>query len=138
MSAFTLWIVATIALAIGELFTTTFYLLAIAAGTAVGALLAHFGLALEWQLFAAAGSALLSVWLLQRWKSRQPVIPASEQDDDVGQTVTIAEWQGEQRARVQYRGTQWDAELAPGQSRHDDALWIIVAKQGSRLIISQV
>lgn len=134
MNPTTTWLIAFALLLGAEMLTGTFYLLAIACGSLLGALLAWLGSPTNMQLLAAAFGAALAVLALQRWKTRQQAMP-TQQDDDIGQPVRIVQWQDDQHARVQYRGTLWDAELAPGESSNHGTGWQIVAKHGSRLLI---
>ncbi|WP_174874269.1 NfeD family protein [Vogesella oryzae] len=134
MSVTTAWLVASALLLGAEMLTGTFYLLAIACGTALGALLAWLDAGSSLQLLAAAAGAALAVLLLQRWKARQPAAPAP-QDDDIGQHVHIVRWLDGNHARVQYRGSEWNAELAAGESASPDASWQIAGRQGSVLLI---
>lgn len=134
MSATTAWLIAGALLLGAEMLTGTFYLLAIACGTTLGALLAWLNAPLTPQLLAAAAGAAVAVVLLQRWKARQPA-SADVQDDDIGQQVRIVRWLDASHARVQYRGSEWHAELAAGETASDDADWKIVAKHGSSLLI---
>ena len=64
---------------------------------------------------------------------REP--PAPPPALDIGQPVTVRSWHRDGRARVAYRGTLWDAELAdPNVSR--EAPLYIVATRGSVLVLS--
>ena len=111
------WLMAGIAVA-AELTTGTFYLLMLALGMAAAALVAHLGLAVGPQLVAAAlvGGGATSLW---HWKrAREPqAAPARENRDvnlDIGERVQVVSWNADRTARVQYRGSTWQARLQPG------------------------
>jgi membrane protein implicated in regulation of membrane protease activity len=111
------WVAAGVAVAI-ELATGTFYLLMIALGLAAAALAAHLGLPAAGQVATAAivGGAATALW---HWKraSRPRSAAARENRDvnlDIGERVQITAWDADRTARVNYRGTQWTARLAPG------------------------
>ena len=54
---------------------------------------------------------------------------------DLGQSVRVLEWKDDGSARVNYRGTQWDAELsAPGVARAETMY--IVGTRGSTLLVA--
>ena len=53
----------------------------------------------------------------------------------VGQIVHVQTWNPDGTARVAYRGTLWDAELATSATPHADTLYI-VATRGSVLVLS--
>ena len=112
------WWVATGILVIMELLTGTFYLLVIAVGTAAGGLAHLGGLALEWQFLIAGLIALAGVVLVRRFRfggGKRGVRGNRDVNLDIGETLEVREWQ-DGRARVMYRGAQWDVELLPGQS----------------------
>lgn len=111
------WLLAGIAVA-AELTTGTFYLLMVAMGFAAAALAAHAGLSGGSQLVTAAvvGGGATALW---HWKraSHPQSAPASENRDvnlDIGERVRVAAWEPDGTARVQYRGSTWNARLQPG------------------------
>ncbi len=121
LSAATLWWVAAGVAVAAELATGTFYLLMIALGMAAGAVAAHLGLDATWQIAVAAllGAAATALW---HWKraSHPRSAPAARNRDvnlDIGERVLVEAWGGDGTARVNYRGTQWTARLAPGAAR---------------------
>ena len=111
------WVAAGVAVA-AELATGTFYLLMIAIGLVAAAIAAHLGLGLNGQIIAAAlvGGGTTATWHWHR--AHQPrSAPAPENRDvnlDIGERVHVAEWSADRTARVQYRGSDWTARLAPG------------------------
>ena len=111
------WVAAGIAVA-AELATGTFYLLMIALGLAAGAVAAHLGLGGTAQVVVGALAAAVATgaWHLKRARHPQSA-PASQNRDvnlDIGEPVRVDAWNADGTARVQYRGTQWTARLAPG------------------------
>ncbi len=129
------WIVAGVLVAV-ELATGTFYLLMLALGATAAALTQMAGLGTDSQIVAAAvvGGGATALWHLRRAKHPTSA-PAQSNPDvllDIGQTVTVAQWRPDGTARVQYRGSDWDAHAAseqpPSPGPHK-----IVAVQGNRL-----
>jgi membrane protein implicated in regulation of membrane protease activity len=127
------WIVA--ALLIGaELVTGTFYLLAIGVAAALGGLAALLG-ASEPMQFAVAGvlGVVLTI-LAHRWRlahAEPPPQPAL----DVGQAVRVQRWNSDGTARVAYRGSDWDAELAAADTPRAETMYI-VATRANVLVVS--
>ena len=155
MSHSTTWLVVMTVVVGFELFTGTFYLLMIAAGMAVGALLAFLGFSIEWQFIGAGVVGSIATIALRRSKfGARNRVKASRDPNvnlDLGQTVQVQEWQsvnvGEQTlyiARAPYRGAQWDIELHA--ARTEAALtpdlpkagqYKIVEMRGSRLVVER-
>ena len=128
----TWWLFA--ALLVGaELVTGTFYLLAMGVAVAAGGVAAWLGFSLEVQLVTAGVLSLVGTFLAHRWRMRR-TLPAP-QPLDVGQAVRVLDWKEDGKARVAYRGTQWDAELAqPGGARAETMY--IVGTRGSTLLVA--
>jgi membrane protein implicated in regulation of membrane protease activity len=135
------WWVASGVLVAVELATGTFYLLMLALGAAAGALAAHLGVGFNAQLVAAAlvGGGATALWHLKRFRQPQSA-PAEANPDvnlDIGQRLRVESWDTDGTAQVMYRGAHWttvyrgSATPAPGEH-------IIVAVQGSRLVVSPV
>jgi len=133
------WILAGIAVA-AELLTGTIYLLMLGLGLVAGALAAHLGLAMPVQITVAAGVGVLCVLVGRRIRrARASGLPASADPAmnlDIGENVTVTQWEADGTARVQYRGAQWTAVLragampTPGQYR-------VVDMQGNRLVVDK-
>ncbi len=142
MADTTLWWLAAGILVAAELVTGTFYLLMLALGLAAGAVAAHLGLGGALQVVAAAligGGAVLAWHLLRR--RPQDAAPASANPDvnlDVGETVHIAAWGPDGTASVKYRGAQWTALPAPGQSAGSSGAHRIVEVRGSQLLVTKI
>jgi membrane protein implicated in regulation of membrane protease activity len=133
MDAYWIWWVLAAILVGAELMTGTFYLLAVGVALAVGGLAALMGAATPVQLVIAGILSVVGALLAHRWrKGREP--PRSP-GLDVGQPVTVLGWKDDGRARVAYRGTQWDAELAVPSAPRADTMYIVGTK-GSTLVIA--
>ena len=117
-----------------ELVTGTFYLAALAVAFGVGGVVAWFGGPFSAQLLIAGALSVAGTFAAHRWRLRRGAAPPDE-SLDVGQTVRIAAWKDDGTARVIYRGTQWDAELATPASARAETM-VIVGTRGSRLIIA--
>lgn len=141
-----MWMLAAGVLIVAELATTTLYLLMVAIGLVLGGVAALLGLGVEWQLLVAAVVALAATYLLRRSRFGKRSRVKAERDPnvnlDIGQSVTVDQWQhdatagggGEFTARIRYRGAMWDVELAPALTARA-GLFYIQEIRGSRLIV---
>ncbi|WP_179403822.1 NfeD family protein [Burkholderia guangdongensis] len=140
MSAHLFWWIGVGVLVVAELLTGTFYLLMIALGFVAGGVLTVLGATPSAQIATAAAVAICAVIVLRRsGLGRKQKRDASENPDinlDIGATVSVDAWRG-RRARVQYRGAEWDVELADGE-RDDAGLYEVRAVRGSCLIVAAV
>ncbi len=132
------WWVGAGVLVVLELFSGTFYMLMIALGF-VAAGLAHWaGLGLDLQFAIAALVAAAAVFVLRRSrfgrKVRKDALHDPDVNLDIGETLSVSGWH-DRRARTNYRGAQWDVELAPGEPE-DARLYEITALRGSCLIVA--
>lgn len=132
------WIAAGLAVA-AELATGTFYLLMLALGMAAGAIAAHMGLGVALQIVIAAvvGGGATYLW---HWRRKQdaPEAPAAQNRDvnlDIGERVHVSQWTPEQTTRVQYRGSQWEARLAPGAPAQSGE-HVVSAVEGNWLVLA--
>jgi membrane protein implicated in regulation of membrane protease activity len=132
------WVLAGLAVAV-ELSTGTFYLLMLALGMAAGALASHFGFGVPQQIVAAAvvGGGATALW---RWRRSQqaPTAPAAQNRDvnlDIGERVHVLQWTADRTARVQYRGSQWEARLAPGAPANGGE-HVVSAVEGNWLVLA--
>ena len=139
MSASTLWWIAAGVTVAVELATGTFYLLMIAIGLVGGAIAAHLGLASEGQLVVAAviGVALTGLWHWRRAQHPRSLPAATNRDVnlDIGERVRVDGWTSDRTAQVQYRGSVWNARLAPGAAAATGAHHI-VAVEGNWLVLA--
>ena len=133
------WLLAGTTIGI-ELMIGTFYLLMIALGLASGALAAHLGLGLTWQLVCAAAvsGGAVAIWYRIR-KNAPDRLPARANRDvnlDIGETLHIAAWDTDGTAQVKYRGAQWTAALMPGvAATAGDGSYRIEQVVGNRLMV---
>ena len=134
------WLLAGAAVAV-ELMTGTFYLLMLAIGLAAGALAAHGGASQAWQLVAAAlvGSGAVGGWYLVR--RRRPGGPPPEANADVnldvGETLTVDQWQPDGTAQVRYRGASWTVVHPPGVVPAP-GLHRVRQVMGNRLVVDKI
>src|SRR5438105_15637882 len=128
------WWIGAVVLVGAEMVTGTFYLLAVAVAFASGGLMAWLEFPLTLQLMVAAVVSAIAVVGLRRWKARRGSsrLPANL---DVGRPVQVTTWQDDGKARVFYRGAQWDAELQNAEVARDQTLYIADVR-GSVLILS--
>jgi membrane protein implicated in regulation of membrane protease activity len=125
-------------LIIAELLSGTFYLLMIALGFIAGAIAHLAGASAAVQYASAALVALGAVLALRRSRFgrrrlRRDASANPDVNPDIGATLEVDAWQNG-RARVPYRGAEWDVELAPGE-RSDARVYEIAAVRGNRLIV---
>lgn len=148
MAGWVNWMLAAGLLVVAELFTTTFYLLMVAIGLAVGGVAALLGFDPEWQFVVAAVVAVVATYVLRKSKFARRRRVRTERDPnvnlDIGQSITVEQWQhdagadaagGKYTARVKYRGAMWDVELASAETAHA-GIFFIHEIRGSRLIVS--
>lgn len=136
-----IWWVLGLALVVAELFTGTFYLLMVAIGFAAAGLVAFAGAGIVAQLIVGAAVGLVAVLALHKVRGAHvdDKPEAARNPDlviDIGQTVEVTGWQ-HNRAKVQYRGAQWDARLAPGEANAAPGDYRIVAVEGSTLVLGR-
>ena len=126
------WILAALLVA-AELMTGTFYLLAVAFAFAVGGIAALFGANLPLQLVVAGVLTIAGTMVAHRWRLKR-VVP-QQPSFDLGQSVRVLGWKDDGTARVNYRGTQWDAELAAPDIPRTETMYI-VGTRGSTLLVA--
>jgi len=134
------WVAAGIAVAV-ELGTGTFYLLMVAIGLAAGAIAAHAGAGAAGQLAAAAivGGGAVAGLHFNRRKAPSPAAARANPDvnTDIGETVSVAAWEPDGTASVQYRGARWTVVATPG-SRRVAGMHRIIEVTGNRLVVGNV
>jgi len=136
MDSYWMWWLAAVALVIAEMFSGTFYLLAVACGLGSAGVAAYFGMAWSGQATVAALLCSASVATIYFWKRQTASVSQSNFVYDLGQTVRIASWSDTRHARVNYRGAEWHAELADtALIDAEKTTWRIKAIDGSLLII---
>ncbi len=137
------WLMLAGIVVILEMLSGTFYLLMIGIGLMAGSLAAVVGMSNAQQVIMAAIVGIIATFALRRSKfGKLNKIDAARDPNvnlDIGQTLTIQDWQGDGNnpgtARVMYRGAMWDVELAQGETARPGA-FVIREIQGSRLIVS--
>ena len=134
------WWLLALALAILELISGTFYLLVIGAGGVAAGVVAALGAPIWAQFVAAAAVSLAGAGWVRRARAGAPkAAPAGRNPDvvaDVGEHVRVDAWRNDGSARVQYRGTQWDVELAAGETAAPGD-YTICEVTGNRLILAR-
>lgn len=121
-----------------EIFTGTFYLLMIALGALAGGFAGLAGFVFPVQMIVAAIVGAIVTFLLRKSSfGKQRRLPAARDPNvnlDIGQTVYVKQWQGNQ-ARAMYRGALWDIELMSG-AEAIAGTFIIREIRGSHLIVA--
>lgn len=135
MSSYWMWWIAGAALIAAELVSGTFYLLVIGLSLAVGGVAAWFGAAVPVQWLVAAALGLVGTMLLQRWKRGLVASTPPQKGLDIGQMVQVQSWGPAGTARVAYRGSTWDAEVATLDTPHTKTMYI-AGMRGSVLLLS--
>ena len=134
------WWVLALGIGVLELLSGTFYLLVIATGCAAGGLAAALGAPVWVQLTTAAAVSVAGTAWARRARAGAPSPkPAGRNPDviaDVGERVRVQAWDADGRARIQYRGTQWSVELAPGEPA-EPGEYRIREVAGNRLILAR-
>jgi len=133
MAAYWTWWALAAVLVGAELMTGTFYLLAVGVAFVASGVAAWLGASVPVQLLIGGALGLALTMVAHRWRMRRS-LPAPA-PLDFGHSVHVLEWKDDGSARVNYRGTQWDAELAaPGETRAETMY--IVGTRGSTLLIA--
>ncbi|MBY4897978.1 NfeD family protein [Cupriavidus sp. AU9028] len=138
MANYHLWFGLAVLLVIAELASLTLYLLVVALGALAAGTVAWLGWGLAAQLFVAAAVSLAGFVVLRRSRYGRTRKGAAASDPnvnlDIGQSVEVPAWDAGGRARVSYRGAQWNVELGQGAAalpgRHR-----IVEVRGNTLIV---
>ena len=128
----TWWILAAVLVGAG-LVTGTFYLLAVGVAFAVGGVAAILGVELPLQLVVAGVVAVAATMVAHKWRGAR--VPPPTPSLDLGQSVRVIDWKDDGTARVNYRGTQWNAELADEGASRAETMYI-VGTRGSTLVIA--
>ena len=134
MADYWIWWVLAAALVGLELVTGTFYLLAVGVAFALGGLAAVLGASLPVQMLIGGVSAVAGTIAAHQWR-KSHAMPAPQAGLDVGQEVQVLSWHDNGTARVTYRGTQWDAEIAAPHAPRAQTMYI-VGTRGSTLVVA--
>ena len=140
ISSTVIWLIVAMLLGILELMLGTFYLLVLAVASGIGALVAYFHVALEWQVVVFASVAVIgSVWVRRLRSLRMTDDEQSQklQNLDEGQTVDVIKWEAKGFTTVQYRGAKWSA-VAYDVNRLENGLHRIIEVRGNTLILQKI
>lgn len=127
------WVLAAVLIGV-ELMIGTFYLLAVGFAFIAGGVVAWLGATLPVQLVVGGVLSVVGVIGAHQWRLRR-ALPPPQPSLDLGQTVRVQTWRDDGSARVDYRGTQWDAEMADAHGVRAETMFI-VGTRGSTLLIS--
>ena len=134
------WWLLALGLGILELVTGTFYLLVIAGGCVAAGVAASLNGPLWLQCLTAAAISLAGAAWVRRSRTGAPSQrPAGRNADvlaDIGERVQVDAWDANGLARVQYRGTQWTARIARGQTP-EPGEFVIQEVVGNQLVLSR-
>ena len=139
MQIYHYWLIVGIALFIIEMLTGTFFLLVLGVAAMAGGITGWLGGGFWLQACVASLLAVIGVILVHNYRRRAAHAPAMA-SFDVGQPVTFEQWvsQNDGMARVNYRGTTWDARVSAGQPPAPGTILYIQTVEGSLLNISDV
>jgi membrane protein implicated in regulation of membrane protease activity len=127
------WMLAAMLVGV-ELLTGTFYLLAMGVAFALGGVAAWLGNSLPVQMLVAGVLCVVGTGIAHQWR-REHAMPLPQVGLDVGQEVKVLEWHDNGTARVNYRGTQWDAEIAAPTAARAERMYIVTTR-GSTLVLA--
>ena len=133
MSVWLWWIVAAVLIGI-ELLVGTFYLLAVGIAVALGGVAALLGADKPMQFVVAAVLGVVLTIAAHRFRLAK-ALPPPPAPLDVGQSVRVQRWNADGTARVAYRGSDWDAELAAPDTPRAETMYI-VATRANVLVLS--
>ncbi|MDE3022673.1 MAG: NfeD family protein [Pseudomonadota bacterium] len=134
MTPYISWFLLALGLMALEMVTNTFYLLVMGIALAFGGLAALFGLGSPFQYMICAVAGIIGIVILRRMRRDKAYI-ISNQSLDIGQQVQCITWRKDGTARVQYRGTEWEAEAESAATARDGPHYI-KALRGSTLILT--
>ena len=135
MAAYWMWWIAAVTLIAVELLVGSFYLLVIGLAVACGGLAALFGASAPLQWLVAGVLGVVGTMVLRRWKRRLMARTPPQPGLDIGAQVQVLTWGPGRTARVSYRGSSWDAELAAPDTPQAETMYI-TAMRGSVLILA--
>ena len=137
MENYLAWVLIGFCLVIVELLSGTFYLLVLGIAAFGAAAVAFFDLSFPIQAITAAVVAAAGSWLvhLYRVKNSQQKM----QSMDYAQPVKFEAWvdQGAGIARVQYRGTTWEAKVEGDTQVEPGSSLYIVTADGNTLTVTK-
>jgi membrane protein implicated in regulation of membrane protease activity len=126
------WIFAAVLIGV-ELLHGTYYLLAVGAAVALGGVAAWLGAGKPMQFAVAGVLGVLLTIAAHRWRIAR-AMPPPQPSLDVGQSVQVRTWNPDGTARVAYRGTEWDAELAYAEAPRAETMYIVGTRANTLLL----
>jgi membrane protein implicated in regulation of membrane protease activity len=131
------WFLLAFALLGLEMLSGTFYMIVFSIAAAAAGIAAFFNLGITVQLIIAALVGIIGISALRTWKAANIRMGSpADRNLDIGQTVQVEAWREDGSLRVQYRGSQWDAELESADTPRDVPLYI-KDRRGSVLVLSR-
>ena len=141
MSLTVIWLVMTAVLGIAEMLVGTFYLLVLAVASFIAAMSSFMDVSIEWQLVWFSVVSLGGCVWVRRIRVLNLSVNEKEsyelQNLDEGQVVEVIGFNAQGRTKVQYRGAEWMAQAAQGQSL-EAGTWQIVEVLGNVLVIKKI
>jgi membrane protein implicated in regulation of membrane protease activity len=132
MENYAYWFLIALVMLALEMMTGTFYILVIGIALAIGGLVALCGLNLTAQISISAIVGIIGTVILH---SKKGLAFDTLQNPNVGEQVKVLVWREGGKARVSYRGSEWDAEIASTDVPQDQTLYI-QEMRGSTLVLS--
>lgn len=138
MDSYIVWMVIGLVLVVVELATGTLHLLFLGVAAFAAAAIAYAALPLLYQVIAFAIVAAAALFWVQQHHKAKPTVATPPLE--LGQPVTFEQWidAPNRLARVRYRGTLWDAEVASDSRGEAGEVLYIRAVNGQRLAIGAV
>ncbi|HVR50593.1 MAG TPA: NfeD family protein [Pseudorhodoferax sp.] len=140
MADSTFWWLLAGACVVLELVTGTFYLLMLALGFVAAALAAYLGLGMAGQIATAAvvGGGSVALWYAVRSARgrRRSAATDPNLNLDIGETVSVQEWNPDGTASVHYRGARWTAVQRATQAPIP-GIYRVVGMVGNRLLVDK-
>jgi membrane protein implicated in regulation of membrane protease activity len=132
------WVIAGIALMVGEMLTGGFFLVFIALGCFAASLVAAIGQPMALQMVACALVSIVGVGALRKSLQRK-MLKSISLNADVGKEIQIDQAiPPHQRARITYQGTQWEANNLGSEGIKVGDRIVIVGIDGISLLIRKV
>ena len=139
MELWLVWVILGFVLVIAELITGTFYLLVVALGAFVAAVVAWLGGNTLVQAVLGSAVALAGTWYVHHYHEAKRNREGGKSNLlDRGQPVVLEGWANESAglARVRYRGTSWDARLAAAEARPAPGTTLYIdSQEGNTLVL---
>lgn len=135
MTEQTFWLVLAGILVTAEILTGTFYLLIVAVGALLSALTAYLGYSLEMQIGSGAVFAIIASLVLQSSRKKLPPTASAQSDKlDIGNLIEVPQWDSNGRAKVLYRGANW--QVQSNDQEPLTGMHVIVDVQSNTLLLT--